>query len=353
VDESSTNRRIVIESESLIAWQCTTHAPVIRVATQTREWMDKAHQRFPYRCLPLVIANSFGWDILNPLPFSAYWNGGPLPSDVKILFPAQKKSNVPQAHFGSGVLTFTLGHLFKTPPNINLYVKGPPNYPKDGIIPLEGIVETDSAPATFTMNYLFTRKNSEVVFEAGEPYCRVFPIPRFMTEVLHPELRMIEDNPELNKTHLEWRSERDKFNKGLAIPGSEYTEKKWQKDYFQGGGEGTLWNKFINHQTRLHQPEFEDFRPEHIKQQDQVPDASLRPVTLKSANGSSFVLFIQNFGGNGKVEERHAKSKGDHPHPVMPTRQGSTPRSCPAGNDSITRDSGGDGTGAGHSGGDL
>jgi hypothetical protein len=345
MDDPSVDNKVVIESDSLIAWQCTTHAPVIRVATQTRKWMDDAHQKFPYRCLPLVIANSFGWDILNPLSFSAYWTGGPLPSDVKILFPNNKASTIPQAHFGSGVLTFTLGHLFKTPPNINLYVKGPPNYPKDGIIPLEGIVETDSSPATFTMNYLFTRRNSEVVFEAGEPYCRIFPIPRFMTETLSPELRMLEDDPQLNKTHIEWRATRDQFNKGLAIPGSEYAERKWQKDYFHGGGEGTLWPKFKNHQTRLRQSEFKDFRPENIINQDMVPDKSLRPITLKASNGAPFVMFIQNF----KEGRGDAQPQGDNTHSTLPAGERTEERSCPTGTATASGDHGSNGAGESHS----
>ncbi len=32
----------------------------LEAAPISRDWMDKAHQRFPYRCLPLAIANQAG-----------------------------------------------------------------------------------------------------------------------------------------------------------------------------------------------------------------------------------------------------------------------------------------------------
>src|SRR3546814_13729675 len=64
-------------------------------------------------------------------------------------------------HFGSGIVTFSLGHLFRTSPGVNLWIKGPSNRPKDGASPLEGIIETDWSPYTFTMNWQLTRRSEE------------------------------------------------------------------------------------------------------------------------------------------------------------------------------------------------
>jgi len=51
---------------TLIAYQVSEDdfAP-IRPARRERKWMDNAHQKFPYRCLPLVVANQYGWEILS------------------------------------------------------------------------------------------------------------------------------------------------------------------------------------------------------------------------------------------------------------------------------------------------
>jgi hypothetical protein len=307
-----TEKKLVIDTSFLIGYQCSLEAPLIKCAKVERDWMDNAHKRFPYRCLPLNIANQFGWDIINPISFTAIWNGGALPSDVKITFPNNKKSDIPAAHFGAGTLTFTLGHLFQTPPGVNLYVKGPPNEPKDGIIPLEGIVETDFSPATFTMNWLFTRKNHEVTFTAGESYCRIFPIPRLMTEVFDPEIRELSENTELFKLHMKWREERSKFNEGLKVPGSEYVERGWQKDYFKGGGD--LFPRLEDHQTRLRQTEFRDCRSSG-QLRDMIPDTDVRPVVLTGRDGKPFTLFITN------LRDQDVKQTRNHTHTALYNRE--------------------------------
>lgn len=282
------------EQSKLIAWQCTPAAPLLKSAGQDRDWMDQADQRFPYRCLPLVIANSLGWDVLNPVSFTAIWNGGMAPQDVVIQVAGGQSNPLVQAHFGVGVLTFTLGHLFQTPPGMNLWVKGPPNTPKDGIIALEGVVETDWCPATFTMNYLFTRKNHPVTFSVGESYCRIIPIPRYITEKIQPEIRMLGENQTLNQHHLSWRSSRDHFNRGLKQRDADVIKQKWQKDYFKGGGKDRPI--FPEHQTRLHQQEFQDHRPESIQAQDLVPqqNLSLREVIVTVSGGKPVVVRIPN-----------------------------------------------------------
>ena len=53
-------------SHTLIAYQISEDdsAP-IRPAPRERKWMDNAYQKYPYRCLPLVVANQYGWEILS------------------------------------------------------------------------------------------------------------------------------------------------------------------------------------------------------------------------------------------------------------------------------------------------
>ena len=42
-----------------------------------RDWMDATGSRHAYRCLPLSMANTTGWDFLCPCGFTLTWNGGP------------------------------------------------------------------------------------------------------------------------------------------------------------------------------------------------------------------------------------------------------------------------------------
>ena len=134
--------------------------------------MDQFVDRHPYRCLPLTMANSTGWEILCPVGFTAEWNGGrpPRTSSSPPTTRIPDFQDFAKSHFSHGVLTFHPGYLFRTPRGWSMWVMGPPNHIKDGIQPLVGLVETDWLPFPFTMNWHFTRPG-RVRFAKGEPFC--------------------------------------------------------------------------------------------------------------------------------------------------------------------------------------
>lgn len=239
----------------LTAYQIGAQAIDIRPARLERDWMDATHQRFAYRCLPLNIANTHGWEILCPSSFKAVWDGEPNVDSIRI---ESSEGIQPPAisHFGAGVLTFQLPCLFKTETGFDLMVQGPVNRPKDAIAPLSAIVEADWAPYTFTMNWLFTQPEIEVEFERGEPICHIFPLRRGEIETVDPELRSLASDPALQQQYRTWTASRRAFNADLKTPGSEAGAEKWQKQYYRGidahGRPGTE-----DHRTRVKLKTFE------------------------------------------------------------------------------------------------
>ena len=136
--------------------------------------------------------------------------------------------------FGGGVLTFTMPFLFRTPPGIDLWVKGPSNWIKDGVQPLEGVVETDWAVSTFTMNWKLTRPDLVVRFERDEPICMIVPVARGLAESLAPRRMPIGEAPETQEQYEAWSRSRSEFNTMLSVPNSEAVRRGWQKDYTLG-----------------------------------------------------------------------------------------------------------------------
>jgi hypothetical protein len=195
--------------------------------------MDAARERAPYRCLPLVMANGFGWEILSPAGITAIWNGGPAVDGVVVL-PDPGTEPPAHSHFGEGILTFQLPFLLRTEPEADLVVQGPINRPKDAIAPLTGVIESDWGPFSFTMNWRFTRPKTAVRFRKGEPICHVFPMDRGALERVEPKVLPISANPELAASHAEWKAGRKKFNADLKVPGSAAKAEKWQKHYQRG-----------------------------------------------------------------------------------------------------------------------
>ena len=220
-------------SHTLIAYQISEDdsAP-IRPAPRERKWMDNAYQKYPYRCLPLVVANQYGWEILSTHQVRASWDGT---SKAKGLCVENLYGDGPlhcYSHFGEGVLTFQIPFLFKTPDGWNLMVRGPTNISKDGIAALDGIIETDWAHATFTMNWRFTRACT-VEFAIGEPICLFFPIQRGVLEMFRGEFRMLEANQEFENKFRDWSLSRDRFLSRLEKGKPEVVAQGWQKDYMQ------------------------------------------------------------------------------------------------------------------------
>jgi hypothetical protein len=163
--------------------------------------------------------------------------------------------------FGYGILTFIIPYLFTTPPGYNLLARGPANEPKDGIAPLEGVIETDWAVATFTMNWQFTRPDRTVAFESGEPVCMVVPQRRGELESFEPVITSLRDDPGLTNEHAQWAKSRRTFlaQRRLAslTRGGENDGPHWQKHYFHGTTPSGLHAPI--HQRRL---SLLPFRPE-------------------------------------------------------------------------------------------
>lgn len=250
----------------------------LTAAPLDRTWMDAAPQRAPYRCLPLVIANQAGWFVPCPAAFTAFWDGGLGKENLQISFdPLAEPTTLSNlfapivvsadqtnptiqgdmritSHFGNGVITFSIPYLFRTPPGINLWVKGPSNYFKDGVQPLEGVVETDWLSATFTMNWKVTRPHHPVRFSRGEPICMIVPVPRGLAEQLEPVYVPLDENPEIARDYREWEKSRSTFNADLARFQPDAVKRGWQRDYMQG--RSIRGQEAEQHQTRLHLREF-------------------------------------------------------------------------------------------------
>ena len=197
----------------------------------------------------MLMANQLGWLVGSACSFSARWNGGPLPGDTALCFDSDRHSELVSSLFGHGIITFNMPCVFRTPQGINLLVRGPANNPKDGISPLEGLVEADWSSTTFTMNWKITRPRQIVRFEAGEAIAALLPFPRGFLESLQPIACPISESPAVNSAFLEWSQHRDAFQARMRAGEVTAVTRGWQKEYFQGTENGT--EKFPQHQTHL------------------------------------------------------------------------------------------------------
>jgi hypothetical protein len=256
----------------IIAYTTTATPCEIRKANPKRQWMDVAVNKNPYRCLPLSMANGWGWELLSPAKFVAEWDGGASPQSVKVTL--LEGHTPPDGYFGEGTLTWHTGYMFKTEFPYGMYVTGAPNYPKHNAIPLSGVVETHWLPFTFTMNWRFTQPGT-FSMEIGEPFCQIFPVDMNIFENVEAEIRTLHEPEakELYDEYWNWNFSRYEFLYGQRS--GKYGPEAWQKNYLQGAyplGErkcpvhrATDDTTITSHRTKPNVPDFVDNQIEKFK----------------------------------------------------------------------------------------
>lgn len=213
----------------------------IEAGARERVWMDNTNSKYAYRCLPLAIANQHGWNVYANQDIEITWDGRVDLDAIQI----SECSGVAASIFGYGIVTFHIMHLMRTPPGYNMFVCGPPNHIIPGIQALNGVVETDWAPFTFTMNWQLTHPGETVRFTTADPICHFFPVQRSAIEQLELQIQDLDTDAELKQQHDQFTEGRNNF-----YLTDEYKQGHWQKHYFQGKYPDGSRCPF-DHQTKL------------------------------------------------------------------------------------------------------
>jgi len=210
----------------------STEGWVMEPASAKRDWMDNSPKKFAYRCLPLTMANQAGWIVRSPVGFKATWNGGEGMESLKLDIndgPDAAHTQV-ASNFGMGVVTFRIPWIYRTAAGYGLWVRGPANSWIDGVAALEGLVETDWSPSSFTMNWKILRRNSPVWFKRGDPICQLTPFPMDLLAAVEPAFKSIDENPVLKDDHKLFSDTRWAQLKSNAETGGD----AWMRDYMRG-----------------------------------------------------------------------------------------------------------------------
>ena len=239
----------------LRALQYGAFAPTLRAAPASRAWMDAFPDRHAYRCLPLSISNTFGWEILSPCELVIEWNGGPDADDLKVSAPDNYPllSHFASSNFTRGIVTMHAGYVFRTEPGWSLLATGPLNEPIDGLSPLTGVTETDWLPYPFTMNWQMTRPG-RVVIAKGQAYCHIFPVRQDALEETEVEIVGIEAEEGLRERQDAFAARRTQLRQAQAAPKPGERVEAWGREYFRGKLVGGVEAPRHTHKMRLAEP---------------------------------------------------------------------------------------------------
>lgn len=202
----STAPRDQESARRLTAYIIAPIAVNIEPADAGRPWFAAEGQQLANRCHPLLVANQAGWFVQAPEDVEVRWTGR---NDLGAL-RIRSRGPLVISNFGHGIVTWRLPYLFRTPPGWHLWVKGPANWPLDGAVPLEGIVETDHAAEPFTMNWKLTRRGT-IHWQRGDPICQIVPFQTQDLERWQPAI--VEQLPDDVRAPLEsWAAQRVRDN---------------------------------------------------------------------------------------------------------------------------------------------
>jgi len=181
-----------------------------------KDWWEKDskttnHAKF---CLPLVMANGLGYDILSPATFMVFWDGDQNKNaEVKILDKSSHTSIDNHSSFGS--FTVQASFIPKTKEGCFTFIKGIPNIRRPFSV-MEGLIETWWNPAHFGIVCLCNHAGHFTI-EKGEPIARMI----FMTDEYIKTNLSIKDN-EYDIEHRKEFKEKRNNQKGHVL------------DYFKG-----------------------------------------------------------------------------------------------------------------------
>ena len=135
-----------------------------------------------YRCLPLSVANQYGFVLTLPFDIELTWDGTEPISGVTINGDQSNSFFNVVSLFGSGIVTVTTPYFLKTPPGVNLMTINPPNYILPNITVLNGVVETDNLRGNFTFNLKIQIPGITTTLRKGMPISGILPIPRYFAD---------------------------------------------------------------------------------------------------------------------------------------------------------------------------
>lgn len=214
---------------------------LLMVDDTKRPWFSKHF----YHCLPLSIANQYGFTFKTEFGFSAVWNGDDSKEGLRITkheTTNNRKFTLVESHFGHGIFTVNVPFSFRTSSEVSIMVIPPINYLLPNLTVLCGVIETDNLRRDFTLNFRLELPNVAIEIPAGTPLATLLPIPRYFADSF--KLELAENLFSQDTLDAEYQTMADTyFKRKYEEP---YTDAGIGRDYFRG--QDVYGNKFKDHQ---------------------------------------------------------------------------------------------------------
>lgn len=166
---------------------CNRNAINIEPTTLRRDWMDETWQQHAYRCFPLQLGNTIGYQLSLPVDLKFRWNGifNESGDNVEVL-SGRKYIYTTRGH---ATISIKTGITFKTPENITMLQIPAPNFFNPDYQAFTTLVSTSWYYQELPSAIRILSFNKDIVIKAGEPYATLIPISLGQLQNIELELK--------------------------------------------------------------------------------------------------------------------------------------------------------------------
>jgi hypothetical protein len=191
---------------------CNRNAINIEPTSLRRDWMDETWQQHAYRCFPLQLGNTIGYQLSLPVDLKFRWNGvfSESGDNVEVL-SGRKYVYTTRGH---ATISIKTGITFSTPENITMLQIPAPNFFNPDYQAFTTLISTSWYYQEIPSAIRILSFNKDIVIKAGEPYATLIPISLSKLQDMELELkdyvyteRDAEYNSRRNKAFEEIRKE--------------------------------------------------------------------------------------------------------------------------------------------------
>lgn len=177
-----------------------------------RDWMDATYNKHAYQCMPMTLANVYGWEVQMEEDLVVIWDG--LNSPPRIL-QGEFTSNGRKQAVSSiiGMISINIGWTVNTEENYSTWFTGSPNYIMDGATCLTAALPTSWWPDESQMNWKITKINEPVTFKSGDPICFFNIYDNRAMENVEIQTKNVWDDKDLLQSRMKYSDLKSKNNR--------------------------------------------------------------------------------------------------------------------------------------------
>jgi hypothetical protein len=165
---------------------CQSQSVNIKQTRIKRDWMEKTAEKHAYKCFPVSLANTIGYELSLPVDVTFVWDGinDSSADHVKVLSGEEFISN----SRANATVSFKTGIVIKSDTNISFLHMPVPNMFNDLYQTFTSIISTSFFDQEFPSAIRILKADKAITIKANEPFATLLPIS--LTSMSNIELNL-------------------------------------------------------------------------------------------------------------------------------------------------------------------